>query len=189
MKKLILASTSPRRRELLKKLGREFVVLTADIDETLPDNVDITAAVCQLAIKKAGAVWERAPKDRLIVAADTVVCLDNEVFGKPIDAADAKRMLTRLSGRTHMVVTGFAVMDAASLYTVSRYEKTFVTFKKLSEREINGYVATGEPLDKAGSYGIQALGGGLAESIDGDFENVIGLPVASLTKLLEEEFG
>ena len=180
---LILASKSPRRRELITSLGREFTVKTADADETLPAGISPAEAVTLLATRKAeaGAVGE-SPLD-FVIGADTLVFYKNEPLGKPRDSEDAVRMLTLLSGTEHLVLTGVAVVHGG--VTLAAADTTVVKFRKLSHAEILRYVKTGEPLDKAGAYGIQGKGGRLVDSYRGNFDNVIGLPCLLLQSLIE----
>ena len=179
----ILASASPRRRELLALAGLRFEVRVADVDETIPPGQDAAEAACSLARQKAEAVAADCP-DSCVIAADTVVVLDNIILGKPADEADAARMLRLLSGREHRVVTGVCIALGNRRRVFSR--ETRVRFYALRDCEIEQYVATGEPMDKAGAYGIQGRGGLLAKSIAGDYFNVVGLPIASLVRELEE---
>ena len=182
---LYLASKSPRRRELIAQLNIPFEVRPKDADETLPDGISPRAAVELLAQKKAEAGALGVLFDDVVIGADTLVFLDNEPLGKPKDDADAKAMLLRLSGTTHSVVTGVAVWHRGKILVAS--EETLVTFRRLSEKEIARYVKTGEPRDKAGSYGIQGKGGKLVASYRGALDNVIGLPVSLLASLIEKQ--
>ncbi len=181
---LYLASKSPRRRELIAKLNIPFEVIGADADETLPEGISPKAAVELLACRKSQAGAENAPRDGLVLGADTLVFLKNEPLGKPKDASDAVRMLTRLSGTTHSVLTGVALTEDG--VTFSAVAQTQVRFRALSEKEILRYVRTGEPLDKAGAYGIQGKGGKLVASYDGALDNVIGLPVSLVAELIDK---
>lgn len=184
---LILASGSPRRRELLEGLGLEFTVRPADVDETPHPGEDPVAYVERLAREKAE--WKAAPTE-LILAADTTVFLGNEILGKPEDAIDAHRMLKALSGRTHEVATGVALHRPSSAttpaQTLSTVERTTVTFAHLTDEEITWYIATQEPMDKAGAYAIQGLGGLFVPRIEGSYSNVVGLPVSVVYGLLGE---
>ena len=187
---MILASQSPRRRELLVQAGFDLEVVPADVDERRRGGESPADLVGRLAAQKAEAVRAglgRSPADGLLVAADTVVWTDaGEVLGKPRDAEDAARMLRALSGRTHHVSTGVCVMalrQDASCAGIRRFvETTDVTFWELTDPEVEAYVATGEPLDKAGAYGIQGAGRLLVRGISGDYCNVVGLPVARLVR-------
>ena len=180
---LILASKSPRRRELIATLGRPFTFKSADADETLPTGLSPEEAVTLLATRKAeaGAVGE-SPND-LVIGADTLVFYRGEPLGKPCDEADAVRMLSMLSDTEHLVLTGVAVVHKGK--TIAAADTTAVKFKKLSQNTIRRYVKTGEPMDKAGAYGIQGKGGRLVDSYRGNFDNVIGLPCALLASLIE----
>ena len=194
---LILASASPRRRELLMQAGLEFVVEPADIDETpLPDEA-AAAYVQRLATEKAQAVCAarraRASDPFTVLAADTAVVLPDAlgepgtILGKPADAADAERMLALLAGRTHAVMTGIAAVHSGRpSRTVADVEITQVTFNPMTPEEIAAYVATGEPLDKAGAYAIQGYAARWIPRIDGDYFNVVGLPIARSIALLAE---
>lgn len=188
---MILASQSPRRRELLSEAGFELEILPADIDETRRDGESPVELVMRLAAEKAEAArsgLSHAPEDGLLVAADTIVWMGAEALGKPEDERDAARMLRELSGRTHHVSTGVCAMrlgeDASALATTTFVETTDVTFWELTEAEILSYVATGEPMDKAGAYGIQGAGRVLVRGISGDYANVVGLPVSRLLREL-----
>lgn len=195
---IVLASSSPRRRELLEREGVSFVVQSADVDESLESDLlrQPEEAVKKLAERKAGAVVQQVLGDpdyvgaAAIIGADTVVVLGDKIYGKPADEEDAHRILRELSGRTHEVITGVSVwlVSAPPSKEVSLGFRTFtetsrVTFKALSDEAIAEYVAGGEPMDKAGAYGIQGDGGALVDRIDGDFDNIVGLPV---NRLLEE---
>lgn len=177
---LVLASASPRRRDLLGQLGLSFTICAADIDETPHPGEAPEAYVRRLAREKAQAVAGRFP-GTWVLAADTTVVLGPELLGKPRDAAEARGMLSRLSGRTHEVHTGVAIAGRAGDSTVVR---TRVTFRTLSAGEIDWYVGTGEPLDKAGSYAIQGKGGFMVASVEGSPTNVIGLPLGETLALL-----
>ena len=180
---IILASKSPRRRELLERMGvRQFGIVAPDIDEGMDRALAPAELVERISSEKAQAALAQAGPDAIVIAADTVVALDGAVLGKPADQADAARMLRALSGRRHQVYTGLTVALGESRYTVS--EETEVTFRPLGEEEIARYIATGEPMDKAGAYGIQGYGALFVEGIRGDYYNVMGLPVCRLGGLL-----
>jgi septum formation protein len=166
-------------------MGLSFEIDAADVDETEPDGVSMDAVVAALARDKARAVAGRHA-GALVIAADTLVELDGAILSKPADPADARRMLATMSGRTHRVATGLLLFDTATGEERSAVVETQVTFRPMSEAEIEAYVATGEPLDKAGSYGIQGLGAAFVQRIDGDYYNVAGLPVAALNELLRQ---
>jgi len=178
---LILASQSPRRRQLLAGAGFEFLVRPADVDESWRPGEDPVTHVKRLARDKARAV--AAGPDDVVLGADTVVVVDGEILGKPADAADAARMLRRLSGRAHQVYTGVCLKRGA--LELLDCEVTLVRFAALSEREIAEYVASDEPLDKAGAYAVQGLASKFIERIEGCYFNVVGLPVARVYRLLK----
>ncbi len=180
---IILASGSPRRKELLGQMGLDFTVCPADVDETIAPGTPPERAVAELSARKAQAVAESHPAE-LVLAADTVVVLDQAILGKPHSQAQAVEMLSRLSGRTHAVYTGFTLQKEGRV--VTKVERTAVTFRRLTSGEIEAYVATGEPMDKAGAYGIQGLGSLLVQGIQGDYFNVMGLPVCALGQALQE---
>ena len=180
---IILASQSPRRRELLERMGiTRFKTVSPDIDERAFDGLPPEELVRRLSAEKAGAVADRVGDGAIIIAADTVVALDGTVLGKPGDALEAFKMLSTLSGVRHQVYTGVTVLLGGERFT--EHEVTDVTFRELSEQEIEQYVATGEPMDKAGAYGIQGYGALLIEGISGDYYNVMGLPVCRLGRML-----
>ena len=182
---IILASASPRRRELLERIGiTDFTVAAPNVDESVDPGHSPAAIVEQLSLRKARAAAEHFGPDELILAADTVVALDGAILGKPRDKDGAFAMLSALSGREHRVYTGVTVLQGNKI--VTQHEETSVTFRALSPDEIWGYIATGEPLDKAGAYGIQGMGALLVSSIRGDYSNVMGLPVFRLGQILRE---
>ena len=180
---LILASQSPRRRELLGLITQDFLVRPTGCDETL-DCADPAEHALQIACRKCAAALAEAGPEDAVIAADTVVYLDGLLLGKPRDPAEAAAMLSRLSGRTHTVCTGVAVAFRGG--TRNLCQQTRVTFYDLSRGLIDWYVSTGEPMDKAGAYGIQGRGALLVRDIAGDYSNVVGLPVAALYRLLVE---
>lgn len=181
--KLILASGSPRRRELLEKLNIPFEVIVSECDETLPEGIPADAAAEMLAVRKAAAVAKSRP-DAIVIGADTTVILDDEILGKPVDADDCKRMLHRLSGRQHQVITGAAIFWEG--HSASFSDETLVQFYPLSDAEIDAYAALQEPYDKAGAYGIQGQGALFVAGIHGDYYNVMGLPIARLARQLRD---
>lgn len=189
---MILASQSPRRIELMAEAGYECRVIPADIDETPFAGEAPLTLVERLARAKAAAVLPQAEPGEIVVAADTIVTHDGRILGKPHDPADARRMLRELSGRTHQVATGACIIKAGdgaeshAAQSESFVAVTDVTFYELTDAEIETYVENGEPLDKAGAYGIQGVGGRmLVKKIDGDFYNVVGLPIAELARKIE----
>lgn len=194
MEKFILASASPRRRELLEQIGLKFDIIVSsekedNIDKSLPPEL----YTCELALLKATStakhLSEQKRKDCIVISADTIVYSDGKILEKPKDELDAKRILTSLSAKTHQVYTGICVMRMKDGYTISKSQKTDVTFKSLDEKTINAYIQSNEPMDKAGAYGIQGLGTMLIEKIEGDYFNVVGLPVSLLYDILKDEFG
>lgn len=182
--RLILASASPRRRELLTQAGFSFSVEAADIDESTRPGEAPGDYVQRLAEEKAAAIFARhASPDLLVLGADTTVVCDDEILAKPGDAADAKRMLRRLSGRTHQVLTGIAVASSAGV--LGGVETTSVWFSDVPEAELDLYCATDEPFDKAGAYGIQGYAARWIPRIEGDYFNVMGLPIARVVRLIK----
>ncbi len=183
MPRVVLASASPRRRDLLGLIGIPHQVVPADIDETCMNGEQPREHAERLARAKAGKVAASA-SDALVVSADTIVVVDDKVLGKPRDEADAARMLSMLSGRSHVVIT--AVAAACDGRVVSGVEEVVVAFRDLSRDEIASYIATGEPMDKAGAYGIQGFGATIVRRVEGDYFAVMGLPLVRLVGLLGE---
>ena len=183
---LILASQSPRRRDLLTSLGLSFTVRAVDIDEALIEGDSAEMSVWRLASEKALAAFRRGDSrdGALILAADTIVVLDGRILNKPQDRDEAARMIRALAGRTHAVYTAVCAMDQAGTQLLELV-RTAVTFRPLAESEIMAYVATGEGMDKAGAYAVQGIGATLIELIDGSYTNVIGLPIRETLDLLQ----
>ncbi len=182
---IVLASQSPRRIELLGRIGlSDISVIRSGADETAPHDLPPGEAARIIALRKAEAVKDYAGSGDIIIAADTIVALDDMRLGKPEDEPDAVRMLGILSGRRHTVFTGVAVLRGD--LTLNRFEETAVYFRPLDLREIEAYVKTGEPMDKAGAYGIQEIGATFVRRIEGDFYNVMGLPLCLLAGMLKE---
>lgn len=179
---VILASQSPRRRELLSLIGITHAVMPADINEDVREGEEADGYTERLAREKALVIAGREP-EAVVIAADTTVVVDGDILGKPLDAADARAMIRRLSGREHTVMTGIAVARGAAVH--SAVEAVRVTFRPLTDSEIAEYVATGEPMDKAGAYGIQGYGATIVERVDGDYFSVMGLGLRRLVALLE----
>ena len=179
---IILASQSPRRRELMGLLRIPFTVRVADIDETMDPAKAPFDEVARVSRLKAEATPRK--KQDIVIAADTIVVCEGQVLGKPKDQADAYRMLKLLSGRAHQVMTGLTVLQGEKAVTCT--EVADIHFRELSDREINDYIATGEPMDKAGAYGIQGGAALFADRLEGDFYNVMGLPVCRLNLILRE---
>lgn len=182
--RILLASASPRRAELLRAAGFEFDIQPANVDESVRPGETSDTYVRRLADAKAAAVFPGAG-GRVVLAADTIVVVENAMLGKPIDPADAARMLGLLSGRRHQVLTGVAIR-AAGGRSLTRVEATTVEFAPLSSEEISWYVASGDPLDKAGAYAVQGLASRFVTRIDGSYSNVVGLPVALVHAMLKE---
>jgi len=184
MRRLVLASASPRRRELLTQAGFTFAIHPAHIPEDPLPGEDPISYVIRLAREKAQAVFNHLQdRDAVILGADTTVTLDNHILGKPEDTADASRMLRLLSGRTHHVITGIAVVTAEAAEVAA--EVTGVRFLALSDQEISAYIATGEPMDKAGAYAIQGRAARWIPRIEGCYFNVVGLPLSLVSTMLE----
>lgn len=181
---VILASSSPRRYEILSRMGLSFTVDSADVDESVDRNLKPHEAVKTLALRKAAAVAPHYTQG-LIIGADTVVVVDNVILGKPSNHEDALAMLLTLQGREHSVYSGYAVIDAASGKTEVDYDHTAVVFRSFTEEEARRYIATGEPLGKAGAYAIQGLGALFVKEIHGDYLNVVGLPLFKLAQTLK----
>lgn len=181
--RIILASNSPRRREILSQLGIQFEVIPSKFEENA-SNMNPEDMVMYLAEEKAMSVAKNIKEEAFIIGADTIV-YQKEVMGKPKDNEDAARMLKNLSGVFHTVITGISVVHTPSLKKVTDYEKTLVKFKNISDDEIQAYVKSGEPMDKAGAYAIQGIGSLLVEKIEGCYFNVVGLPVYRLSKILD----
>ena len=185
MKKIILASSSPRRKELLEKIGLKFEVEPGDYEEIVDTDLEPHEMVRKLSREKAEAV-ARKHNSGVVIAADTVVLIDGKILGKPKSPAEAKKMLRALSGKSHAVITGFTIIDTAERRILSKAVETKVYIGELNPAEIDAYVKSGEPLDKAGGYGIQGLGSVIVEKIEGDYFNVVGLPLSSLAESLKE---
>lgn len=186
---IILASQSPRRKEILTELGVPFRVVPSHYEEDNTRLMSPEALVRMQAEGKARDVWKRTGGAAPVLGADTLVVLDGRVLGKPADADDAARMLSALSGRAHEVMTGVAVMSRSGMHSAAAVSR--VTFRSLTEAEIRAYIATGEPMDKAGAYAVQGLGGQLVQQVEGSLSNVIGLPKTLTKELLcrAEEMG
>ncbi|MGM9551577.1 MAG: Maf family protein [Clostridia bacterium] len=189
MKKFILASASPRRREILEDIGLKVTVVPSVCDES---EVKITTPekyVMELALLKGADVARCADKNDIVISADTVVVKDGKIMGKPKDTEDALKMLLSLSDSWHSVLTGYCVINGENGEASVRYETTRVKFRPIDEKEARCYIKTKEPMDKAGSYGIQGKGRLFVERIEGDYFNVVGLPVCALAKMLHDDFG
>ena len=185
--KIILASKSPRRKEILETMGVSFEIDVADVDESVSDDFSPVEAVCEISKRKAQRIAERHGEDEIVISADTVVVIDGKIIGKPKDKEDAFCILKNLSGRTHEVYTGFTVCGNGK--TKTDFEVTKVHFKELCDDDIRRYIATGEPMDKAGAYGIQQKGNLFVDYIHGDYYNVVGFPISKICVTIRELFG
>lgn len=185
MKKIILASGSPRRKKILEQIGLKFSVEKSNYEEKRIADSTPSQIVEFLSLEKANLLAVKYG-DAIIIGADTLVVLNGEILGKPKSGEEAREMLRKLRNKTHTVVTGFTVLDTKSGRAVTKHVETKVKFKDLSEMEISAYVETGEPMDKAGGYGIQDKGGLFIEEIDGDYFNVVGLPLFAVSETLRE---
>jgi septum formation protein len=183
MKQIILASKSPRRKQILQQVGLEFTIAVSDFDETQIKFKTPEDLVEKLSFEKAKVIAVKNP-NAIIIGADTTVIYKNEIIGKPTSKQDAIRILKLLSGNIHEVVTGFTVISGNK--SITKHVTSKVKFKKLSEAEIKAYVLTGEPMDKAGGYGIQDKGGLFVEDIQGDYFNVVGLPIFAVSEVLKQ---
>ena len=185
MPHIVLASKSPRRHELLRRMGiTDFSVVVPDVEETYPEGLAPQEIVAHIARLKSDAAAPLVGPEDILITADTMVFLENDRLGKPRDEADALRMLSALQGRSHVVCTGVTVRQGQRMLT--RAQTTQVWFRPASIEELKAYIRSGEPMDKAGAYGVQGLGALLVERIDGDFFNVMGLPVLLLSRMLAE---
>lgn len=182
MRRVILASESPRRRELMSKMEIPFTIKGANIDENINPSLSLYEGIEDIAFQKAKEVSLTYPNE-VIISADTVVCMDKQVLGKPEDEKQAFEMLKSLSGKTHQVITGVCIYESGKAHLF--HEVSQVTFYELNDEEIKHYVATKEPFDKAGAYGIQGKGAFLVEKIEGDYYNIVGLPISRLYRELK----
>lgn len=180
---IILASASPRRRELLKLICEDFKSVSPDVDETVPAQVEILERPQFLAVKKAMHIWGCLSEKAVVIGCDTGVFIDDEMLGKPKDEEEAFSMLKKLQGKDHLVVTGCCITDGTHKREFSVTSRVF--FYPLSDEDIRDYIATGEPMDKAGAYGIQGKGSLLIEKIQGDYFNIVGLPLSAITRELK----
>lgn len=183
--RFILASSSPRRSDLLNQIGLDFEVIPSRFDESQVNASDPVELVRTLAREKAGTVASEVEGEAIVLGADTIVLLDGEILGKPRDEAEARSMLGRLAGRTHRVLTGVALIRRPNGPILVEHEETAVTMRNLTPGQIAAYVASGEPMDKAGAYAVQGLGSVLVERLQGDYFNVVGLPLPRLALMLE----
>lgn len=186
MRKIVLASKSPRRRELLSEFVSDFDIIADDAEEITEDGITPEETVRNLAMQKARNVAKKADESALVIGADTVVFIDGKILGKPANKEEASEMLHMLSGRDHHVCTGLAIIDNESKKSYCGFERTAVHFRHLEDEEIERYIATGEPMDKAGAYGIQGKCAIFVDKINGDYNNVVGLPVAAIYRELKK---
>lgn len=184
---IILASASPRRKEILENTNTKFEIIKSEIDEVILDNELPSQVVMRLAFEKSIDIALKHP-DSLVIGADTVVVLNNNILGKPKDSSDAFNMIKQLSGKTHQVITGISLINLNANQKIIDYVVSNVKFKNLSEEDIKDYIQTNESLDKAGAYGIQGFGAMLVEEIQGDYFNIVGLPISRLSDLLKKHF-
>ena len=185
---IILASASPRRKEILSLLDIPFKIMVSDADETVDETLPPYFTAETLSLKKAASVAKNVETHALIIGADTIVVSDGKIIGKPTDEQDAFNILKALSGKWHSVISGVTVLDNKSAKSESFYVETKVKFSNLSDDEINEYIKTKEPMDKAGAYGIQGKGAKFVEEIHGDYFNVVGLPLHKLYTVLKKQF-
>jgi len=185
-KKIILASASPRRKELLKSMGLEFEVIPSEVEENIENKSFSLELIENLAAEKAADIANKIKFLSIIIGSDTVVVINNKILGKPKDKKDAFHMLKMLSGNTHQVISAIAVIDTETAITLKDSVVSDVTFKQLSDEEINAYIETIEPMDKAGAYAIQGLAGMFVKSINGCYSNIVGISVFKLAEMLKE---
>ncbi|MDR1773974.1 MAG: Maf family protein [Clostridioides sp.] len=185
--KIILASASPRRREILHRYHLDFQVIKADIDESMLEQESPIDLVKRLSFEKGMFVAKKNNND-LVISADTIVVLNDKILGKPLNRLEAFEMISSLSNKKHKVITGFSLINLSNNKIINDFVVTEVKFKKLTDKNINDYLDTGEYVDKAGAYGIQGYGALLVESIEGDFFNIVGFPISKVSDLLRSEF-
>ena len=185
MKTIILASASPRRKELLKKIGLKFKVELSNYEEDIPSGLEPHELAQKISLEKAKVVASKH-QNVIVIAADTFIVFGGQILGKPHTEKEARKMLEAISGKSHSVITGFSIIDTSKNKTLSKSVETKIYLRKLTLAEIDAYVKSKEPLDKAGAYAIQGLGAVFVEKIKGDYFNVIGLPLSALTEALKE---
>ncbi|OGI83132.1 septum formation protein Maf [Candidatus Nomurabacteria bacterium RIFCSPLOWO2_01_FULL_33_17] len=185
MKKVILASTSPRRKELFEKTGIPFEIVASSYEEDMTLDMSPKDLAMFLSKGKAESVANDNP-DAIVIGADTFIAFEDKVLGKPHTKERAKEMLSILSGKQHFIITGFTIIEKSSGKLISKAVESKILLKNLTEKEIEDYIATGEPLDKAGAYAVQGLGANLIEKIEGDYSNILGLPVDEVLEALKE---
>ncbi|MDD5510385.1 MAG: Maf family protein [Dehalococcoidales bacterium] len=185
MKEIILASASPRRKELLGKIGLRFEVEPSNYTEDITSGLQPHALARKISLEKARAVADRH-RNAIVIAADTFIVFGSQILGKPHTEIEARKMLEAISGKSHSVITGFSIIDTGKNKTLSRSVETKVYFRRLTLSEIDNYIKSKEPLDKAGAYAIHGLGAVFVDKIEGDYFNVVGLPLSALTEALKE---
>ena len=185
---IVLASASPRRKELLSNLNLDFKIMKSNIEEFVNDKDTPESVAMSLSFQKAIDIANKTSENNIVIGADTIVVLDEKILGKPMNEQDAFNTLTQLSGKYHEVITGICVLRLSDNKKIVDYEVTKVKMREFSESEIRRYIKTTEPMDKAGSYGIQGYGSLLVEKINGDYFNVVGLPVSKLGQILYRHF-
>ena len=185
-KKIVLASASPRRNDLLKTMGLEFEIIPSQVEENIEDEIFSVELIENLAFEKAQDVAGKINFPSIVIGSDTVVVINNKILGKPKDKDDASNMLKMLSGNTHQVISAIAVIDTETGKALKDSVISDVTFKQLSDEEINAYIESGEPMDKAGAYAIQGLAGMFVKSINGCYSNIVGISVFRLAEMLKE---
>jgi septum formation protein len=185
MRQIILASQSPRRKKLLEQIGLKIKVVPSNIDEKLNPRLRPKGQAEELSLEKAKTVAQKYT-DSIIISADTLVDINGDILGKPKNIDEAKRMIKKLQGKTHTVITGFTIMDTKSKKITTDSVETAVTFRKLTDKEIKTYISKEKPLDKAGAYGVQGIGATLVASITGDFFNIVGLPLSTIIPALKK---
>lgn len=182
--KFILASASPRRKELLSIYIKDFKIMPADIDETVPNNIALEDAPLYIAKEKAAAVFDKLSEDNIIITADTIVLLENKIYGKPKDRLDAYNMIKTLSGKTHQVITGVCCYSKDRQINIEFSDITNVAFTEISDEIIEKYLENAEYIDKAGAYAVQGLASMFVEKIEGSYDNIVGLPIGRLARKL-----
>lgn len=183
MKRIILASASPRRKDLLSKIVNEFEIVTSSIEETYPDNIDLFLVPLYLSNLKAYDIHQKFPQD-IVIGADTAIVFENTILGKPLNKEDAKSMLSKFSNNYHFVVTGVTIYDSDNKYEINSINKVY--FKNLNTKDIDDYLLNDEYKDKAGSYAIQGMASKFIDKIEGDYESIVGLPIKDLQILLKK---
>ncbi len=188
MSSLLLASKSPRRREILETMGIDFEIVSGDCPEIINEWERPDQVVMSIALQKGLSAAKKFESGELIISADTIVVSEGHILGKPRDETDAKSMLRKLSGKTHQVMTAFSIIKAGQHMKIVEYVTTHVTFKSYDDAFIDWYINSGEPFDKAGAYGIQGKGALMVECISGDYLNVVGFPISKILDVLKEHF-